>query len=146
MAKKRLITEEEKQFIKDVFEWLQNEAIREGIVSKRWKDDLIDYIYEEMKKEGKEVKKASIRRNINRMIAFYYDKGIQARSGKRYLKYIEGFIEDIYEDYLALPNTSIAAHFLELEHARDYKADIEVLKIVPNMQMKTFDILRLPSQ
>jgi len=146
MAKKRLITEEEKQFIRDIFSWLQTEAIKEGIVSKKWKDDLIDYIYEEMKREGKEVKKSSIRRNLNRMIAFYFETGVQARSGKRYLKYIERFIESTYEDYLALPNTSIAAHFLEIEHARDYKADIEVLKIVPNMQMRTFDILRLPSQ
>ena len=146
MAKKRLITEEEKIFIRDIFEWFSNEAVKEGIVSRKWKDDLIDYIWEEMKREGKEVKKASVRRNINRMIAFYYDKGIQARSGKRYLKYIEKFLKSVYEEYLALPNVSIAAHFLEIEHARDYKADIEVLKIVPNTEVKTFDIIRLSSQ
>jgi len=142
MAKKRLITEEEKIFIRDIFEWFSNEAVKEGIVSKKWKDDLINYIYEEMKAEGKVIKKASIRRNFNRMLAFYYDKGIQARSGKRYLKYIEKFLKHTYEQYLQLPNVSIAAHFLEIEHARDYKADIEILKILPNVQTRTFDIIR----
>jgi len=142
MAKKRLITEEEKQFIRDIFKWFQQEAIKEGIVSRKWKDDLIDYIWEEMKAEGKEVKKASIRRNLNRMLAYYYNTGAQARSGKRYLKYIEKFLRHTYEQYLQLPNVSIAAHFLELEHARDYKADIEILKIVPNIEVKTFDIIR----
>jgi len=146
MAKKRLITEEEKIFIRNIFEWFSNEAIKEGIVSKKWKDDLIDYIYEEMKTEGRVIKKASIRRNLNRMLAFYYDKGIQARSGRRYLKYIEKFLKSVYEEYLQLPNANIAAHFLEIEHARDYKTDIEVLKIVPNVEVKTFDIIRLPSQ
>jgi len=146
MAKKRFITEEEKQFIKDIFEWFKTEAVKEGIISKKWKDDLIDYIYEEIKAGGKEVKKSSIRRNLNRMLAFYYETGAQARSGKRYLKYIEKFLRHTYEQYLQLPNVSIAAHFLELEHARDYKADIEVLKIVPNTEVKTFDIIRLPSQ
>ena len=142
MAKKRLITEEEKQSIKNIFEWFKTEAVKEGIISKKWKDDLIDYIYEEIKAEGKEVKKSSIRRNLNRMLAFYYETGAQARSGKRYLKYIEKFLRHTYEQYLQLPNVSIAAHFLEIEHARDYKADIEILKIVPNVQTKTFDIIR----
>lgn len=146
MAGKRIITEEEKKFVRDIFEWLKEEATREGIINRNWKEEMIDYIYEEMKKEGKEVKKASIRRNLNRMIAFYYETGAQARSGKRYLHYIEKYINNVYEEYLKLPNVSVAASFLEIEHARDYKGEIEVLKILPNMREKVFDIIRVDSK
>lgn len=145
MAKKIIITEEERKFWRDFFEWIQKEAIEEGIISENWKKDLIDYIYEEMKTEGKEVKKESIRRNLNRMIAFYYNTGAQARSGRKYKKYFEKWAKGIYEEYLSLPNVSIATSFIEIEHARDYKGDIAVLKIVPNLTEQTFDIIRLPS-
>ena len=147
MAKKNVITQEQKEFRKEFFEWLQSKHAEEYISANNWKEELIEYIYEQIKEEGKEVKKESIRRNLNRMLAFYFDTGAQARSGKRYWEYIERWynekVKSRWEERMLIdPNATIVAKFLKVEHAVDYKADIEVLYIVPDFETMTIDIYR----
>ncbi len=147
MAKKTVISEETREFRKEFFEWLQTIGVEEGYIRKDWKSELIEYIWQKMKEEGKEVKKESIRRNLNRMIAFYYNTGAQARSGKLYWKYIESWylenVKQVWETRMMIDlNCSLVAHFLKLEHAKDYKSEINVLFIVPNLETETIDIWR----
>lgn len=142
MSKKRItITEEEKEFIREVFKWMQTTGIQKGFIRKDWKGQLIDFIYEEMKKEGKEVKRESIRRNINRMIAYYFETGAQARSGKQYLKYLEKFITSMQESF-ELAGAHRAQYFLTLEDAKIYTGDITVLFEMPSWKDKMIVVYR----
>lgn len=141
MPRKRLITEEEKKFVKEVFEWIQTTGIEKGYFSRKWKDDLVNYIYEEMLAEGREVKKASIRRNLNRMISYYYETGAQARSGKRYLQYIKKLFDKFNEE-LKLAGYEVAQYFLTTEEARLYRAEITVLVDMPDFKTKTITVYR----
>lgn len=142
MSKKRItITEEEKEFIREVFKWMQTTGIQKGFIRKDWKGQLIDFIYEEMKKEGKEVKRESIRRNINRMIAYYFETGTQARSGKQYLKYLEKFITSLQETF-ELAGAIKAQYFLSLEDAKLYVGDITVLYEMPSWRDKMIVVYR----
>lgn len=138
---KRGIDAETKEFVKEVFEWIKTSGVERGFIRKDWKGQLIDFIYEEMKREGREVKKESIRRNINRMIAFYYETGAQARSGKQYLKYLEKFITSIQESF-ELAGAMRAQYFLTLEEARLYVGEITVLYEFPSWKDKMFIVYR----
>ncbi|MGB9809316.1 MAG: hypothetical protein ACPLSA_04660, partial [Caldanaerobacter sp.] len=80
MARKEIIDVETKRFRRDFFEWVKNEGVKDGYVRSDWKSELIDYIYEKKQQEGEAVRKESIRRNINRMLAYYYEQGGQVRS------------------------------------------------------------------
>ncbi|MEM3871824.1 MAG: hypothetical protein QXE05_04635 [Nitrososphaeria archaeon] len=138
---KRGIDAETKEFVKEVFEWIKTSGVERGFIRKDWKNHLIDIIAEEMKKEGKVVKRESIRRNLNRMIAFYYETGAQARSGKQYLKYLEKFITSIQESF-ELAGAMRAQYFLSLEDARLYVGDITVLYEMPSWRDKMFIVYR----
>lgn len=138
---KRGIDAETKEFVKEVFKWLETSGIEQGFVRRDWKGQLIDFIYEEMKREGREVKKESIRRNLNRMIAYYYESGSQARSGKLYLKYLEKFITSIQESF-ELVGAMRAQYFMTLEEAKLYKGEITVLYEMPSWRDKMFIVYR----
>jgi len=144
MPKEKFIDEQTKEFVKEVFEWIQTTGIENGFFSKNWKEDLINYIQKEMQKEGKIVKKESIRRNLNRMIAYYYETGSQARSGRKYLKYIENLFNE-YKEVLVNTNYNIAQYFLTTEEARIYRGNIPVLIDLPDFDTKTITIWRSPS-
>lgn len=135
------MTEEEKKFIREVFKWLETTGVERGFVRKDWKGQLIDYIYNEMRKEGKEVKKESVRRNVNRMLAFYFETGAQARSGRQYQKYLEKFITSIQEAF-ELAGAMRAQYFLTLEEARLYVGEITVLYEMPSWRDRMFIIYR----
>ena len=45
---KKLVSQEEKEFWKECFEWFRTVAVEKGYISKNWKNDLIEYIYSEM--------------------------------------------------------------------------------------------------
>lgn len=132
----------EKEFYKEVFEWIKVDGVERGYFNKNWKNDLIDYIYNEMAKEGKIVKKESIRRNINRMISYYYGTGAQARSGRRYLTYFERLFEEFKQDMLKIE--AIKAHeFLTAQEAKIYIGEITVLRSLPDFKSKTISVYRL---
>ncbi|MGC9077123.1 MAG: hypothetical protein ACP5HT_07820, partial [Conexivisphaera sp.] len=105
------------------------------------------YIYERKQQEGEIVKKESIRRNINRMLAYYYEQGGQVRSGRKYWRYIEEWYKEKvvneWETRKAYnPNTQRIARFQRLEHARDYAKNINALHIVPNVNQNVFYVYR----
>jgi len=140
---------EDFQIIKDIFNLLQTEYIEYGEYSEIWKKELAM----EMKQiielhEHKEVKEQSILRNINRMIAYYEGTGKQARSGKKYLKYIEIILQErfnlAYETAISLGG-GVAQRFMTLEDARLYIEDIKVLKVYFNPEDKLFYVFRFPS-
>jgi hypothetical protein len=147
MAKKEIIDIETKIFRRDFFEWIKGEGVREGYIGKNWKDELIDYIYEKKVEEGEPVKKESIRRNLNRMLAYYYEQGGQVRSGRKYWRYIEDWWrEKVYNEWETRrvydPNTQRIGRFNRLEHARDYTKDVNVLYVVPNINQNVFYVYR----
>ncbi|MGC9080053.1 MAG: hypothetical protein ACP5G1_04920, partial [Nanopusillaceae archaeon] len=136
MAKKEIIDLETKRFRKEFFEWIKNEGVKGGYIREDWKGELVDYIYERKQQEGEIVKKESIRRNINRMLAYYYEQGEQVRSERKYWRYIEEWYKEKvvneWETRKAYnPNTQRIARFQRLEHARDYAKNINALHIVP---------------
>jgi hypothetical protein len=138
------------QVIKDILDLVKTEYIEYGEYSEIWKKELAKEIKQLIElHEHKEVKEESIIRNINRMIAYYEGTGAQARSGKRYLKYLEIILQErfnlAYETAISLGG-GIAQRFMTLEDARLYIADIEVLKVYFNPQDKLFYVLRYPSQ
>jgi hypothetical protein len=141
---------EDFQIIRDVFELLKTEYIEYGEYSQNWKKNLAREIKNLIElHEHKEVKEESVLRNINRMIAYYTESGSQARSGKRYLKYLEIILQErfniAYETAISLGG-GIAQRFLRLEDARLYIADINILKIYFDPKTKLFVVLRFPSQ
>ena len=135
--------------IRDALRLLREEYVEYGIVKEPWKNWLAAYIQERMYiEEGKKVKFESIIRNINRMIAYYEQSGAQARSGKKYLRYIEDLLSEIslVNHQLAYSlGGGVANRFLTLEDARHYQAGISVLKIVFDPAEKLFVVLRFPS-
>jgi hypothetical protein len=141
---------EDFQIIRDVFELLKTEYIEYGEYSHNWKKELA----REMKNlielyEHKEIKEESVIRNLNRMIAYYEQTGSQARSGKKYLKYLEMILQErfnyAFETALSLGG-GIAQRFITLEDAGLYIADINILKIYFDPKTKLFVVLRFPSQ
>jgi len=138
---KKAITPEEKEFWKEVFIWIENEGVPEGYFTQNWKKDLASIIWRELQEEGKEVKFESVYRNINRMIAYYFDTGAQARSGKKYLPYIEKIMNQIYQDYMDVGG-EITKYFLTYEEAKYYQSGLSVLHIVPDPKSKTLTVIR----
>jgi hypothetical protein len=135
--------------IKDIFELIKTEYVNYGEYSQVWKRELAKEIKQLIElHEHKEVKEESVIRNINRMIAFYLETGAQARSGKRYLKYLEMILQERFnfalETALSLGG-GIAQRFLTIEDARLYVSDIQVLKIYFDPSTKLFVVLRFPS-
>jgi hypothetical protein len=140
---------EDFQIIKDVLNLIKTEYIEYGEYAKNWKKKLASEIKILIKHhEHKEVKEESILRNINRMIAYYEGTGAQARSGKRYLKYLEIILQEhfnlAYETAISLGG-GVAQRFMRLEDARLYIADIEILKVYFNPEDKLFYVVRFPS-
>jgi hypothetical protein len=140
---------EDFQIIRDIFELLKTEYIEYGEYSHNWKKNLAREIKNLIElHEHKEVKEESVLRNINRMIAYYTESGSQARSGKRYLKYLEIILQErfniAYETAISLGG-GIAQRFLRLEDARLYISDLAVLKVYFNTKDKLFYVFRLPS-
>lgn len=140
MAKKS-ISPEEKEFIREVFEWIQTTAVERGHIPKDWKSYLVEYITSEMRKEGKEVKEASVRRNLNRMIAYYYDTGSQARSGAKYLSYIKNLVNNIKNTY-SVAGGMPAQYFISAKEARMYAGEILALHPVPDFDTKMIQVIR----
>lgn len=134
------------ELIKDIFDWIQKEASQYGDYSGKWKDELSEEIVEYYRQRGKEVKKESVYRNINRMIAYYFQTGSQARSGRRYLEAISEILAKKYKKNLEIAWTSeggIAQEFLKLQDARLYVQDIPVLRIYFDPEKKTWVVLRI---
>jgi hypothetical protein len=147
MAKKEIIDLETKRFRKDFFNWIGNEGVKGGYIREDWKGELVDYIYERKVQEGEVVKKESIRRKINRMLAFYNEQGGQVRSGRKYWRYIEEwFKEKVVNEWEVRkayePSTQRIGRFRRLEHARDYAKNINALHIVPNINQNVFYVYR----
>jgi hypothetical protein len=141
---------EDFEVIRDIFRLIQKEYIEYGDYSQNWKKQLAREIKELIKTyENREVKEESILRNINRMIAYYEQRTAQARSGKKYLKYLEIILQErfnlAFEIAFSLGG-GVAQRFLSLEDARIYVSDIAVLKIYFDPQTKLFVVLRYPSQ
>ncbi|MEM5867462.1 MAG: hypothetical protein QXG39_06050 [Candidatus Aenigmatarchaeota archaeon] len=147
MVKRRreVITEDYKLFIREIFEWIKTTGVERGFFKRDWKSDLISYIYEEMRAEGKEIKIESVRRNINRMVAYYYNTGAQARSGRVYLEYIKKLFLKFNEQVILTGGTP-AKYFLSVEEARLYRGEITALLDLPDFTSKAITIYRLPSQ
>jgi hypothetical protein len=140
---------EDFEIIRDIFDLIQHEYIAYGEYSYNWKKQLANEIRQLIKTyENREVKEESIIRNINRMIAYYEQRTAQARSGKKYLKYLEMILQErfniAFEVAFSLGG-GIAQRFLTLEDARIYVSDIPVLKIYFDPQSKLFVVLRFPS-
>jgi hypothetical protein len=140
---------EDFEIIRDIFELLRTEYVKYGEYSDIWKKELAREIKQLIELyEHKEVKEESVLRNINRMIAYYEHTGAQARSGKRYLKYLEIILQErfniAYETAISLGG-GVAQRFMTLEDARLYVNDIEVLKIYFNPSDKLFYVFRFPS-
>jgi hypothetical protein len=135
--------------IKDVFELIKTEYVSYQEYSHMWKRELAKEIKQLIElHEHKEVKEESVLRNINRMIAYYTESGAQARSGKRYLKYLETILQERFNFALETAYSlggGIAQRFMTLEEARIYVSDIDVLKIFFDPQTKLFVVLRFPS-
>jgi len=142
---------EDREIIKDMFEWLKKEAVEYEEYGMNWKKQLAEEIQELIyKHEGRKVKFESVYRNINRMISYYYETGAQARSGRRYLKYLEIIFRERYQMSLMISQAlghGIAHRFLTLEDARVYAEDVpNILRIYPDPESKLWVILRYPSQ
>jgi hypothetical protein len=141
---------EDKELIKDMLNWIQKESIEYKEYSTLWKKELAREIQELIRThENKEVKFESVYRNVNRMISYYYETGAQARSGRRYLKYLEIIFKERYQMSLMISQSlghGIAHRFLSLEDARIYAEDVpNILKIYPDPESKLWVILRYPS-
>jgi hypothetical protein len=142
---------EDFEIIKNMFDWIKTEGIAYEEYSTLWKKELAREIQELIRiYEGREVKFESVYRNINRMISYYYETGAQARSGKRYLKYLEIIFKNAFErarDTAEILGQGIAQRFLTLEDARIYAEDVpNILKIYPDPESKLWVIMRYPSQ
>jgi hypothetical protein len=130
-----------------MFEWIRVEGVMYGEYSMQWKRDLAREIQEMIRiYEGREVKFESVYRNLNRMISYYDNTGAQARSGRKYLPYLENIFNRHYQRALTasrITGGGIAHRFLDLQSARIYASDIPVLKIYPHPDSRTFEILRI---
>jgi len=138
------------EFIKDLFKWIETEGVIYEEYETRWKKQLAEEIRELIRiYENREVKFESVYRNINRMIAYYEKKGAQARSGRRYLKYLEIIFKERFERSVTTAHAfggGIAQRFLSLEDARIYAEPVpEILKIYPDPDTKLWVVLRYPS-
>jgi len=135
--------------IRDIFELIRTEYAEYGEYSQLWKRELAKEIKTLIElHEHKEVKEESVLRNINRMIAYYTESGSQARSGKKYLKYLELILQERFNNALEVALSlggGIAQRFLTINDARLYVADIQVLKIYFDPKSKLFVVLRFPS-
>jgi hypothetical protein len=141
---------EDFETIRDILRLLSKEYVEYGEYQQNWKKQLAKEIKQLIELyENREVKEESILRNINRMIAYYEGTGAQARSGKKYLKYLEMILQErfnlAFETAFTLGG-GIAQRFMTLEDARIYVSDIAVLKIYFDPQTKLFVVLRYPSQ
>jgi hypothetical protein len=142
---------EDFELIRDMLNWIQQEGIAYEEYGTQWKKELAREIQELIRiYENKKVKFESVYRNVNRMISYYYETGAQARSGKKYLKYLEIIFEERYQTNLMISQSlghGIAHRFLSLEDARVYAEDVpNILKIYPDTESKLWVIMRYPSQ
>jgi hypothetical protein len=141
---------EDFEIIRDALRLLRTEYKDQRFVSSKWKNDVAWYIQQQLKiYEGKSVKESSIIRNIDRMIAYYEQSGSQARSGKKYLPYLEMMFNEIYQKVYETAHAlggGIAQRFMTLEDALEYKGDIQLLKIVFDPKSKLFVVVRFPSE
>jgi hypothetical protein len=140
---------EDFEIIRDIFQLISKEYVEYGEYQQNWKKQLAREIKRLIELyENKEVKEESVLRNINRMIAYYEGTGAQARSGKKYLKYLEMILQERFNIALEVATSlggGIAQRFLTLQDARVYISDISVLKVYFDTQTKLFVILRYPS-
>lgn len=141
---------EDFEIIRDVFDLIRNEYVKYGEYSENWKRELAREIKEIIEiLEGRTVKEESVLRNLNRMLAYYEQTGSQARSGQRYLKYLEIILQERYDVAFAMSSKeegNVAQRFQTLEEARLYVEDIEVLKIYFDPHTKLFVVLRFDSE
>lgn len=134
------------QIIKQLITWILEDAQRQGLLTNP-RTQLINYIHNRILDEGRTIKRDSVRRQVDRIIAYYKGKASQSRRGTTYMQYIADFIKEIrfqVETCGAVEN--VAADFLELEQARIYAEDITVLTIVPDPDQGVFTVYRLQSQ
>lgn len=135
------------EFIKNMFDWIQTEGIAYGEYGAQWKRQLAEEIQQLIYvHEGRQVKFESVYRNVNRMISYYYGTGAQARSGRRYLPYLENVFSQHYQRALTssrITGGGVAHRFLDLQSARIYASDIPVLKIYPHPDSRMFEVFRI---
>ncbi len=138
------------EIIRDLFDLLRTEYVNYREYTEQWKRELAREIKELIEiHENKEVKEESVLRNINRMLAYYEGRDAQARSGKRYLKYIEIILQERFKNAYEVAHAlggGIAQRFMSLEDARVYTEDISILKIYFNPKDKLFYVFRYPSE
>lgn len=139
----RRIDAETREFVREMFEWIKTSGVELGYFRADWKNHLIDIIAEEMRKEGRVIKRESIRRNLNRMISYYYDTGAQARSGRVYLRYLQRHFDRICSDLCSV-GAVVAQYFLSAAEARLYRGELRVLIDVPDFARKAIVVYRLP--
>ena len=84
------------------------------------------------------------------MIAYYSETGAQARSGKRYLKYLEIILKERFERAFVTAHAlggGVAQRFLTLEDAKIYAEPVpSILKIYFDPETKLWYVLRYPSE
>ena len=141
---------EDFEIIRDIFDLMKNEYIEYQEYTEMWKREFAREIKELIEiHENKEVKEESVLRNINRMLAYYEGRDAQARSGKKYLKYLEMILQERFERANTTAHAlggGVAQRFMSLEDARVYTEDISILKIYFNPRDKLFYVFRYPSE
>lgn len=136
MPKSPPISDEEKKFVKEIFDFFEY-AEQRGLIA-NWKKTLAEYIYSE---RGGNVKMSSIIRNINRMIAYYKETGAQARSGKEYLPYIYKYVDKLKNSF-ELMGATPTQYFVTVSDAKLYAGEIPVLHIFPDVETQSIVVLR----
>jgi len=142
---------EDRELIRDTLEWFNKDGQLYQEYSNRWKRELAEEIRTLIRYyENKEVKLESVIRNLNRMISYYYETGAQARSGKRYLKYLEIILKERFERAFTVAHAlggGVAQRFLTLEDARIYAEQVpQILKIYFDPETKLWYVFRYPSE
>ncbi len=133
-----------KEFMKETFTWFKKDGQEQGVVGKNWKSNLANYIYEEMRKEGKNIKRESVLRNLNRMINYYEGTGKQARTGKTYLPYIGRYFERMREAFLSAGGR-LSSYWRTNAEARAYRGEIPSLKTLPDFPASALGMYRFGS-
>ena len=150
--KRKKLSQEEIEFIREMFIWFEKRAYEQYFIeTPKWKDWLVEQLYKKFWDEGKNVKKESIRRNLNRMIAYYTGQSKQARSGIKYLPYIYEIIDEWKEqlelkgirakEFITVEEMEILGYAPHRDNFLNY-----ILVSVPDRKSLTIVVYRLPSE
>lgn len=130
-------------FLTNAINYIANPPQQLGRSYNEMRRALIDYVWERMRVEKPSLKRDSVRRNIDRIIAYYTEKGTQSRSGLKYAEHIKQFFREInIAVQTSQASTNIAAEFLTYDEAMLYSGDITVLIPVPDPDTETIRVYR----